>query len=152
MVCHSLMPNVQDIDFKILATDIDRNVLETAQRGRYTIENEELRESPYLSKYLIPQSDEPGTYEVDPDVANLVHFAELNLQNNWPMSGLFDLIFCRNVVIYFNAETQNTLWQRFADKLKPGGHLVIGHSEKVAGPAIKRLISDGVTCYRLKDA
>jgi chemotaxis protein methyltransferase CheR len=63
------------------------------------------------------------------------------------MKGQFDVIFCRNVTIYFNEETQATIWRRIAEKLTPGGKLYIGHSERISGPATRMLVSEGVTSY-----
>ena len=67
---------------------------------------------------------------------------------DWPISGPFDVIFCRNVAIYFDKDVQSRLWSRFAKMLPVGGHLCIGHSERVAGPATQTLESVGVTTYR----
>lgn len=73
-----------------------------------------------------------GELEVGEDLHELVRFRELNLLREWPMRGRFDVIFCRNVMIYFDDDTQNTVWDRFADILHPGGTLCIGHSERIA--------------------
>jgi chemotaxis protein methyltransferase CheR len=81
----------------------------------------------------------------------LITFRPLNLIEAWPMQGQFDAIFCRNVVIYFDEQTQQTVWSKFADKLMSRGLMYIGHSERVTGPAAARFASEGVTAYRLKD-
>jgi len=80
---------------------------------------------------------------------DLVSFRELNLMGQWPMKGPFDIIFCRNVVIYFEEETQARIWSRYAPLLSPGGRLYIGHSERVSGPATVLFETDGLTTYRL---
>jgi chemotaxis protein methyltransferase CheR len=67
------------------------------------------------------------------------------------MSGKFDVIFCRNVVIYFDDATQETVWKKFIDVMNPGARLYIGHSERVSGDG-GRLVSDGLTAYRLDGA
>ena len=66
-------------------------------------------------------------------VRDMVHFKRLNLLESWPMKGPFDVIFCRNVVIYFDRDTQKILFNRFADYLPVGGYLIIGHSESLNG-------------------
>jgi chemotaxis protein methyltransferase CheR len=71
----------------------------------------------------------------------------LNLIARWPMQKQYDVIFCRNVAIYFDKATQATLWQRFGEVLKNDGHLMIGHSERLSGPAITQFQSVGVTTY-----
>ena len=83
-------------------------------------------------------------------VRDLIAFRELNLIGTWPMQGRFDVIFCRNVVIYFEENTQAKVWSRFSDRLEPGGRLFIGHSERLNGPAVSLFDSDGLTSYRLK--
>lgn len=74
----------------------------------------------------------------------LISFKQLNLIGAWPMRGQFDVVFCRNVVIYFEEETQAFLWNRFRDVLMPGGHLYVGHSERVDAPGFA---SAGLTIY-----
>jgi chemotaxis protein methyltransferase CheR len=69
---------------------------------------------------------------------------------NWPFKGPFDAIFCRNVAIYFDHETQGKIWKRLASLLADGGDLYIGHSERVSGPAMNILTANGVTSYRKK--
>ncbi|MEQ1809756.1 MAG: CheR family methyltransferase, partial [Terricaulis sp.] len=73
-------------------------------------------------------------------------FKELNLIGAWPMRGQFDVIFCRNVVIYFEEATQTLLWNRFKNMLAPQGRLYIGHSERIDVAGYE---SDGLTVYRL---
>ena len=68
--------------------------------------------------------------------------------SDWPFRGPFDVIFCRNVAIYFNQQTQQALWKRFSAMLASGGHLFIGHSERVTGPALQDLEGIGITSYR----
>ena len=79
---------------------------------------------------------------------SIVRFRSLNLLERWPMRGKFDVIFCRNVMIYFDQETKERLVSRFSEALLPGGHLFIGHSERVAGPAAQVLEPVGPTIYR----
>ena len=79
-------------------------------------------------------------------------FRELNLIGDWPMRGRFDVIFCRNVVIYFDEPTQERIWSRFTPLLNPDGVLYIGHSERVTGPAAGQLEPCALTAYRIRSA
>ena len=81
-----------------------------------------------------------------PALRNLVSFRELNLITEWPMSGPFDAIFCRNTVIYFDEEVQTDIWRRMPPLMAPGGMLYIGHSERVLGT--ESLQSVGMTTYQ----
>ena len=93
-----------------------------------------------------------GEWSVAEDLRRLVAFRELNLVGgSWPMKGQFQAIMCRNVVIYFEEATQAALWRRFVPLLEPGGHLYIGHSERVAGPAARAFESAGITTYRRRE-
>jgi chemotaxis protein methyltransferase CheR len=81
-------------------------------------------------------------------VKRLITYNELNLMAQWPFKGKFDVIFCRNVVIYFDEPTQMRIWTRFADLLPDAGHLYIGHSERVSGEAKNHFDNIGITTYR----
>ncbi|MFI4997946.1 MAG: CheR family methyltransferase, partial [Hyphomicrobiales bacterium] len=89
-------------------------------------------------------------WSVAEELQQLVAFRELNLIGHWPMKGKFQAIFCRNVVIYFEEQTQSLVWSRFTPLLAPGGVLYIGHSERLSGPAASAFNSEGVTTYRLR--
>lgn len=139
-------PDAGNLDIKILATDIDSQIITRAQTGAYPIQ-ERVAIPADLQKYLDLPLNTAADFSFAPEVRNLISFAELNLIADWPMKGQFDVIFCRNVAIYFDAETQTRLWQRFADILPSNGYLFIGHSERVAGSASGAMNSVGVTAY-----
>ncbi|NLR98940.1 protein-glutamate O-methyltransferase [Rhizobium sp. P38BS-XIX] len=145
----SLMPNVADFDFKILATDIDPKILGLARAGAYDETSLETI-SPAMRKQWFQEVDVQGRrkFQVDDRVKRLITFNELNLLAQWPFKGLFDVIFCRNVVIYFDEPTQTKIWSRFAGQLHDNGHLYIGHSERVAGEAKHVFDNIGITTYR----
>lgn len=132
-------------DVRVLASDIATHALEKAKAARYRKEDvepvpEELRRT--------WTNDAGGDVMIAPDAQALVRFRCLNLQGDWPMKGRFDVIFCRNVMIYFDNPTKEKLVRRFAEMLAPGGWLYIGHSERVTGPALGQLVMTGPTIYR----
>jgi chemotaxis protein methyltransferase CheR len=147
----SLDPNAAALDVKILATDIDPRVVAEGRRGVY-VEAALADVPPILRKrYFVCAADRQSQeWAVADELRRLVSFRTLNLNADWPMQGKFAAIFCRNVVIYFDEPTQQKVWSRFASKMEPNGWLYIGHSERVTGPAASRLVSDGVTAYRLR--
>jgi chemotaxis protein methyltransferase CheR len=117
---------------RILATDISSRILAKARAGEYEKENLKDMPAAYLSKYFsLLQSNPVRTYGARDSIKKMVRFAHLNLMDEWPMKGPFDVIFCRNVMIYFDSATQGRLVQRFGDLLIPGGHLLVGHSESL---------------------
>ncbi|WP_341861989.1 protein-glutamate O-methyltransferase [Gymnodinialimonas sp. 57CJ19] len=140
-------PEAASWDVRILATDIDRNVIDVGRRGRFRISEEEKLAHPVLEDFTERVTGD--NHEVCKVVRSMVQFGCLNLQHPWPMQGKFDVVLCRNVVIYFSQETQQRLWPRFANVMQDGGHLIIGHSERVTGPAVKRFKPAGVTYYEL---
>ncbi|MEG1453628.1 CheR family methyltransferase, partial [Brevundimonas sp.] len=95
-----------------------------------------------------PVSGRPGYSQASETLRRLVVFNELNLIGKWPMKGTFDVIFCRNVVIYFDDATQEKIWSRFAPILNPGGSMYIGHSERVSGPSTGAFKTCGLTTYQ----
>lgn len=119
-------------DFRILATDISRRVLEFARQGIYSKKRLGPM-APYLvEKYfdvVAPGENGETSYKVKKPLRDVVSFAALNLLEPWPMQGPFDVIMCRNVMIYFAADTRLTLLRRFQQIIRPGGLLILGHSE-----------------------
>ncbi len=142
-------PNVLDYDFKILATDIDPKILAIARQGAY---DEQALEtvSPAMRKQWFREVEINGRrkYQVDDKLKRLITYNELNLMAQWPFKGMFDVIFCRNVVIYFDEPTQQRIWSRFAGLLPEGGYLYIGHSERVSGDSKNHFDNIGITTYR----
>jgi len=145
----ALMPNAADFDFKILATDIDPKILSLARAGAY---DEAALEtiSPAMRKQWFQDVDVQGRrkFQIDDRVKRLITYNELNLMAQWPLKGAFDVIFCRNVVIYFDEPTQMKIWSRFAELMPEGGHLYIGHSERVSGDSKHVFDNIGITTYR----
>lgn len=128
------LPDFKQWDLRILATDLSTAVLARAREGVYSAEKLSGMPGGYLPKYFVaPDSGQVGARQVRSDLRQLIHFARLNLMEHWPMHGPFDVIFCRNVMIYFDKPTQGRLIERFWQMLAPGGTLFIGHSESLTG-------------------
>jgi chemotaxis protein methyltransferase CheR len=120
-------------DARILATDLSTRVLARAREGVYAAEL--LGDVPpqLVRRHFVPSPRGDGMVRVADATRAAVRFARLNLMARWPMKGPFDVIFCRNVMIYFDKATQESLVNRFASLLAPGGWLFVGHSESLSG-------------------
>ncbi len=132
MVVAASLPKREAEKVRILATDLDTNILETAKRGVY----------PANGMAEVPEAIRRRSVSIDPkretatmgdNLKSLIVFKQLNLLKPWPHKGPLDVIFCRNVMIYFDPETRRSLIQRYAGLLRPGGYLYIGHSESLLG-------------------
>lgn len=128
MVMKDFFSGARDWDYRTLATDISTRVLEEAKRGVYP--EESLRDVPprWEKRYF---SRNGQMFALSDEVKREVIFKRVNLMDPFPFSKPFDLIFCRNVMIYFDQETKNRLVGKFCEALKPGGYLFIGHSETI---------------------
>ena len=144
----SLLPDAAKYDIKILATDIDPNVLAAGAEGIYEESLVEAVPDALRNRWFTSAQDGSGRLRIAEEARALVSFRKLNLIGNWPMRGKFQAIFCRNVVIYFENDTQEKIWSRILPLLDPEGVLYIGHSERVSGPAETSLRNDGITIYR----
>jgi len=131
----SLMPDAMHHDIKILATDIDSDILEKARAGVYT--RSSLEPVPPIDRdrgfQEVTTAQGRKVWQASASARNLISFKELNLIGDWPMSGPFDVIFCRNTVIYFDEEVQAGIWRKMAGLMPGGATLFIGHSERVTG-------------------
>ena len=118
---------------EIIATDIDTNVLSKAQAGIYPLERVEKLPPETLKRFFLKGSgNNAGYVQVRKELRDLISFRQLNLLDaHWPVSGLFDVIFCRNVMIYFDKDTQYKILKRFAPMLETHGLLFAGHSESL---------------------
>ena len=133
-------------DVKLLATDLDSDVLAKARTAVYSSTDIDGLDDYYVKNYF-QRNDARKEVKVKDRVGKIIHFKRLNLLEDWPMSGPFDFIFCRNVVIYFDKETQRVLFDRYANMLNVGGYLFIGHSENLHGIS-DRFENLGNTIYR----
>lgn len=133
-------------DARILATDLDTDMVKTAAAGNYTLADAPHFSPENRSRFTDP-AGEPGRITMNQAARRLIIFKQLNLLEAWPMRGAFDIIFCRNVMIYFDEPTKAKLVDRFADILRPGGFLYIGHSEALFR-VTTRFEPAGRTLYR----
>lgn len=129
-----------DSAWEIVASDLSTRVLERARAGHYALEQTKEIPEVYLRKYCMKGvGPEEGTFIIDRRLRSRISYQQINLNQALPRLGEFDVIFLRNVMIYFNTETKRQVVERLLSLLKRGGHLFIGHSESLNG------ISDGVT-------
>jgi chemotaxis protein methyltransferase CheR len=134
MVLKETIPDLDRWDAKILATDLDSHILEVARKGVYSIDH--LNEIPQESQkrwLKVGHGSNEGDFIIRNELKQLISFRQLNLLSSWPMQGLFDFIFCRNVTIYFDTNNRMNIVNRFADQLVDDGHLFVGHSESLFG-------------------
>ncbi|WP_044410686.1 CheR family methyltransferase [Thiomicrospira microaerophila] len=119
-------------DARVLATDLDTTVVEFAKQGIYNIERLKGVSEPRKKRWFLKGTgDKEGAVKVKSELQSIIDFGQINLMNDWPIRDKIDVIFCRNVVIYFDKPTQSRLFNRYADLLQEGGHLFIGHSESL---------------------
>ena len=146
----TLTESISDLarwDAKILATDIDSDILDQGRQGIYPAF--EVLEIPtnIRQKYIDMQAQESGSGRMSYEMRSLITFNQLNLHGHWPMQGKFDVIFCRNVIIYFDKPSQCLLFDRFANLLRDDGYLYIGHSESLY-KVTERFRSIGQSIYQ----
>lgn len=132
MCVREALPKSSGWDVKILATDLDSNMVQRGKNGVYTAERVEGLTPARMKKWVKKgKGENADKVRMSDELRELITFKELNLMEGWPMKGPFDFMFCRNVVIYFNKDTQRVLFDRYADLLAAKAHLFIGHSESL---------------------
>ncbi len=126
------IPNIQLWDIKILATDIDTNILAHARQGIYDAERiEGVPQERSKGWFSRGRGENASSVKVNSRLQEMIWFKQLNLMSAWPLKKQFDIIFCRNVMIYFDDQTQKRLIERFCDLQAEGSHLFLGHSESL---------------------
>ncbi len=121
-------------NFSILATDVSTKVLDTAKRAVYEQDKITAIPAELKIKYLMrSRNRDKGLVRIVPELRSHVNFRRLNLMNDFDMREPMDIIFCRNVIIYFNRPTQERILKRLSDHLRPGGYIFIGSSENLVG-------------------
>jgi len=132
----------------ILATDISGRALKTAQQGTYPEDRFAGLQAPWRKRFLLRgEGKRQGWYRFKPEVQSMVHFKYLNLNEPFPGLGMFDIIFCRNVMIYFDQPTRDRLLARLAQQLRPGGHFLPGHAESLT-PELHGMMRTHPAVYR----
>lgn len=139
---------VRGADLRLLATDISPPMVAAVTRAWYPENAVAGIPEPYRSQWLVPEQD---GFAIASMARDLVTANVLNLFEPWPLKAQYDAIFCRNVMIYFDDAAKAELEARLVDQLAPGGHLYIGHSERLIGAAAARMKSCGHTIYRKED-
>ena len=140
------------IDFKILATDISERVLTKARKGIYSqLEVQRGLPAPMLIKYF--KKDENDSWLVNPEIKNCIEFRSQNLKESFNFTESFDLILCRNVLIYQNVEGKKEILNRITKVLSTGGYLIMGSGESLLGLSneYESVSSEGAVVYRKKD-
>ena len=117
-------------DIRFLGTDIDVNILNVAKAARYHEDLIGPVETDARERHFTKSGENEG-WMVKSHITNLTRFKHLNLLDEWPMQGQFDLVMCRNVVIYFDDQTRAQVLRRLAKRIRAGGWLMIGHSERL---------------------
>jgi len=136
-----------NVAHQLLASDLDTAVLRTAARGVYGRDKVAMLSRARLERWFYEgRGRRSGSVRVKPELGRHLEFRQINLIDAWSIRGPLDAIFCRNVIIYFDRPTQDELMRRFADALRPGGHLFLGHSESVRGSPRFELV--GRTTYQ----
>jgi chemotaxis protein methyltransferase CheR len=132
MAILEVIPEAHDWNVRILATDLDSDVLNTAAAGQYAAERMKGLSEGRLRRFFTEHKERGHlTFAVRPELRALVTFKQLNLMQPLPMAGPLDVIFCRNTVIYFDKDTQRDLFARIAPLQRPGDLLYLGHSESL---------------------
>jgi chemotaxis protein methyltransferase CheR len=147
----SLLPEAHQHDVKVLATDINPGVLDKGRRGIYSEAALRPVSAELKRRWFQPAPVDDGEpmLAASEQLRSLIAFRELNLVGDWPMRGTFQVIFCRNVVIYFEETTRDQIWARFIPLMASGACLYIGHSERLGASVAPRFAQEEFTTYRL---
>lgn len=130
MAIREVIPESKKWDIRILATDLDTNVLAHAKSGIYNLERINNVSDQRMKKWFLRgKGDNQESVKIRSELQQMISFKQLNLMKDWPFRNQFDIIFCRNVVIYFDKPTQRILFKRYHEVLGDSGHMFIGHSE-----------------------
>lgn len=153
MTLKKSIPAIGKWNVKILASDLDEKCLKKAGNGSYPADGFDKVSSSLISKYFVEREEVVNRQtrtmlQANDELKSMIAFNKLNLMDsNWPMKGKFDIIFCRNVFIYFDKETQVKLMRRYSALQSSGSYLCLGHSESIADPKAVGYKLVGKTTY-----
>lgn len=150
MVMADVLKASEGWDALILATDIDTNVLRRGEAGIYPADSVRNVPETYRKRFVRRVANDGDRVQMAEDLRRLIRFRRLNLHETWPMKRSFDAIFCRNVAIYFDKPTQRKLFNRYADALRIGGTLFLGHAESLIGVSDRFEVTDKTAYRRIK--
>jgi chemotaxis protein methyltransferase CheR len=152
MILHHHLPASDGWEVEVLATDFSEAVLARARSALYPVEKAREIPAPYLKKYMMRGTrTQEGRMKVGPEVQGLVRFGRVNLNDaTYPVSGRFDLIFCRNVLIYFDRASRAGVVERLLDRVEPNGLFFLGHAESLNG-VTTRVRTVAPTVYSLQE-
>jgi chemotaxis protein methyltransferase CheR len=142
------MPTKTLNEIDIFATDIDPQVVRVAEKGVYNLQDMSEQDQKTYGGFL-KTNKSSNKIEIGEKVRGLIDFSILNLNKKFSFDEKFDIIFCRNVTIYFDRATQQSVWKKFAGSLKPNGYLFVGHSERVSGDANLVMTPIATTTYQM---
>jgi len=150
MILLDYFPFASGWEIEIVATDISTQVLDQARQGIWALEKKKEIPEKYLKAFMLKGSgSQEGKIKADPEIRSLIHFSWMNLnENNYPIVGSFDMVFCRNVLIYFDQESKTAVTGRMLDRLSPGGYLFLGHAESLVFGDNKRVKTIIPTVYQ----
>jgi chemotaxis protein methyltransferase CheR len=151
-IAMSLSAALPEWSIEIVASDLSTKVLQRAAAGIWPIERAEQIPIHHRKAFMLRGSGEQeGRMAARPELTSLIRFARINLNgDSWPLAGRFDLIFCRNVLIYFDAPSKRRIIDRLLDRLQPSGLLFLGHSESLG--TFERVRVAGPTVYTLRES
>lgn len=151
MVLLEYFPPASGWSIDILATDLSTRALARARTAVWPVEKAKEIPPRYLKRFMLKGfRTEEGRMKAGPEIASVIRFQRFNLNDAaYPMPGVFDLIFCRNVLIYFDAESKARVVDRLLDRLSPNGYFFLGHAESIHGLS-DRARTLGPTIYRLR--
>jgi len=143
-------PGMLSSDVQIVATDISPAILEAAQKGRYDDMSMARGLSPERKKKYFKET--PSYWQINPMISSRIQFRNLNLLQSYALLGRFDIIFCRNVLIYFSSESKKQILEKMCKALNPNGYLFLGGSESITGltDQLNMVRTNGGVVYQLK--